>query len=166
MVYHYFLYYDARHAAEEETDCLRHVDDEKYEEYTMERYACKAPQFGTIALIVSDGMVAGKAFDDYKSRCEVEQEIDVLKTVLDALASYIQNDDRLEGWMFINFIALHIYMIRRRLSDRGLAQKVSTRETIRILCRQLIVRLNDGWRIAEASGKDKAQLEVLGVPVT
>ena len=162
-----YLYYDAKHAAEEETDYLRRVDDEKHEEYTMETYARKAPQFGTIALMVSGNMAAAKAFDDYKSRCEVEQEIDVLKTDLDALTSYMQDDDRLEGWMFINFIALHIfYMIRRRLSQSNLARKMSTREAIRVLCRQRIVRLNDQWRIAEASTKDKAQMEALGVPIT
>ena len=91
-----YLYYDAKHAAEEETDYLRRVDDEKYEEYTMETYARKAPQLGTIALMVSGDISADRAFDDYKSRCEVEQEIDVLKTDLDALTSYMQDNDRLE----------------------------------------------------------------------
>ena len=162
-----YLYHDAKHAAEEETDYLRRVDDEIYEEYTMETYARKAPQFGTIALIVSDGIEPKKAFDDYKSRCDVEQEIDVLKTDLDALTSYMQDNDRLEAWMFINFIALHIfYMIRRRLVENNLIEKMSTREAIRILCRQRIVRLDNEWRIAEASSKDKAQLVALGVPIT
>ena len=161
------LYYDAKHAAEEETDYLRRVGDEQHEEYTMETYARKAPQFVTIALMVSDDMSAERAFNDYKSRCEVEQEIDVLKTDLDALTSYMQDDERLEGWMFINFIALHIfYMIRRRLVESNLARKMSTREAIRIMCRQRIVRLNDEWRMAEASSKDKSQLEALGVPIT
>ena len=162
-----YLYYDAKHAAEEETDYLRRVDDPKYEQYTMESYARKAPQLGTIALMASGGIEAKKAFDDYKSRCEVEQEIDVLKTDLDALTSYMQDNDRLEGWMFINFIALHIfYMIRRRLVESKLTDKMSTREAIRILCRQRIGRINDQWKIAEASTKDKAQLQALGVPVT
>ena len=162
-----YLYHDAKHAAEEETDYLRRVDDEKYEQYTMETYARKAPQFGTIAMMVSGEMQAKQAFDNYKSRCEVEQEIDVLKTDLDALTSYMQDNDRFEGWMFINFIALHIfYMIRRRLVENNLTEKMSTREAIRVLCRQRIVRLDNEWRIAEASRKDKAQLEALGVPIT
>lgn len=162
-----YLYYDTKHAAEEETDYLRRVDDEKYEKYTMETYTRKVPQFGTIALMVSGNILAKQAFDDYKSRCEVEQEIDVLKTDLDALTSYMQDNDSLEGWMFINFVALHIfYMIRRRLVQSNMTGKMSTREAIRILCRQRIVRLNDEWRLAEASSKDKAQLESLGVPIT
>lgn len=162
-----YLYRDARHAAEEETDYLRRVDDEKYEEYTMETYVRKVPQFGTIALMVSGDIDAKKAFDDYKSRCDIEQEIDVLKTDLDALTSYMQDNERLEGWMFINFIALHIfYMIRRRLVDSNLTEKMSTREAIRILCRQRIVRLNDEWKMAEASSKDMAQLEALGITIT
>ena len=162
-----YLYYDAKHAAEEETDYLRRVDDDKYENYTMETYAMKAPQFGTISLMVDKGMDARTAFTDYKGRSEVEQEIDVLKTDLDALTSYMQDNDRLEGWMFINFIALHIfYMIRRKIVQAGLSDKLSTREAIRILCRQRIVRIDDKWKLAEASKKDRKQLEALGIPIT
>lgn len=162
-----YLYYDAKHAAEEETDYLRRVDDEKYEDYTMGTYALKAPQFGTIALMVSGQTDAKAAFDDYKTRCEVEQEIDVLKTDLNALTSYMQDNDRLEGWMFVNFIALHIfYMIRRHIVENKLTDKLSTREAIRVLCRQRVVRLNDKWKMAEASRKDRAQLEALGIHIT
>ncbi len=162
-----YLYYDAKHAAEEESDYLLRVDDEKQEKYTMETYRIKAPQFGTLALMVSGNLTARQAYDNYKSRCEVEQEIDVLKTDLDALTSYMQDDDRLEGWMFVNFIALHIfYMLRRRIVEKGLTSKMSTREAIRILCRQRIVRLDNEWKKAEASSKDRAQLEALGIPVT
>lgn len=162
-----YLYYDAKHAAEEETDYLRRVDDEKHEKYTMGTYQKKAPQFGTLAVMVSDGISAKEAYDNYKSRCEVEQEIDVLKTDLDALTSYMQDNDRLEGWMFVNFIALHIfYMLRKRIVESGLTSKMSTREAVRILCRQRIVRLDKEWKKAEASAKDKAQLEALGVPIT
>lgn len=162
-----YLYYDAKHAAEEETDYLRRVDDEKYEGYTMDSYRAKAAQFGTIALVVSGDFTPQSAFENYKSRCEVEQEIDVLKTDLGALTSYMQDNDRFEGWMFINFIALHIfYIIRKRIVEHDLIKKISTREAIRVLCRQRIVRLDDAWHLAEASKKDKAQLMELGVPVT
>ena len=74
---------------------------------------------------------------------------------------------RCEGWMFINFIALHIfYMLRRRIVENKLTDKLSTREAIRVLCRQRIVRLDDRWKLAEASSKDRAQLEALGIPIT
>lgn len=162
-----YLYYDAKHAAEEETDYLRRVDDDKHEKYTMETYGEKAPQFGTLAVMVSGGVSAKEAYDNYKSRCEVEQEIDVLKTDLDALTSYMQDNDRLEGWMFVNFIALHIfYMLRKQIVGNNLTSKMSTREAIRILCRQRIVRLDKEWTKAEASSKDKALLEALGVSIT
>lgn len=162
-----YLYYDAKHAAEEETDYLRRVDNEKYEDYTMDTYTAKAPQFGTIALMVSGQLDAKGAFDNYKTRCEVEQEIDVLKTDLDALTSYMQDNERLEGWMFVNFIALHLfYMLRRCIVKSGLTDKLSTREALRVLSRQRIVRLNGKWQLAEASRKDRAQLEALGIPIT
>lgn len=162
-----YLYYDAKHAAEEETDNLRRVDDGKYENYTMDTYALKAPQFGTIALMVSGQTEPKAAFDDYKTRCEVEQEIDVLKTDLDSLTSYMHDDARLERWMFINFVALHIfYMLRRHIVENKLTEKLSTREAIRVLCRQRIVLLDDKWKLAEASSKDSAQLEALGIPIT
>lgn len=49
-----YLYYDAKHAAEEETDYLRRVDDERYENYTMETYALKAPNSGRLPLWYRD----------------------------------------------------------------------------------------------------------------
>lgn len=133
----------------------------------MGTYLEKAPQFGTLAVLVSGGISAKEAYDNYKSRCEVEQEIDVLKTDLDALTSYMQDNDRLEGWMFVNFIALHIfYMFRKRIVESGITSKMSTREAVRILCRQRTVRLDKEWKKAEASAKDKTQMEALGVPIT
>lgn len=162
-----YLFYDAKHAAEEEADYLRRVDSEKYDNYTMGSYAVKAPQFGTLALMSASDKTAQQAYGDYKTRCEVEQEIDVLKTDLDALTSYMQDNDRLEGWMFINFIALHIfYMIRHKITEAALFERISAREAIRVLCRQRIVRLDNEWKLAETSKKDRATLEALGVPIT
>ncbi len=161
-----YLYYDAKRAAEEKKGYLRRVDDEEYEDYTMETYAAKAPQFGTTALMVSADGDAEKVYCDYKSRCEAEQEIDVFKTATDERASFMQDDDCLEGWMFINFIALHIFcMIRRRLVEAGLADKLSTREAIYVLCRHRIVQIDGRWVLAQPLRWDRAQLEALGVPV-
>lgn len=162
------LYYDAKHAAREETDYMLRVDSEKQKDYTMESYNNKAAHFGTLAvMMVPDGISPKQAYDDYKSRCEVEQEIDVLKTDLDALTSYMRDNDRLEDWMFINFIALHIfYMIRKRIAEKDMASKISMREAVRILCRQRIVRLDNEWSYAKISKNDKAQLEALSIPIT
>lgn len=61
---------------------------------------------------------------------------------------------------------LIFYMLRRRIVENKLTDKLSTREAIRVLCRQRIVRLDDRWKLAEASSKDRAQLEALGIPIT
>lgn len=113
--------------------------------------------------MVSDGISIKDALDNNKSRCECEQEMDVLKTDLDAMTSYMQDNDRLEDWMFVNFISLHIfYMQRKRIVESGLISKMSTREAIRILYRHRIARLDRKWKKAEASAKDKALPETLG----
>jgi hypothetical protein len=57
-------------------------------------------------------------------------------------------------------------MLRKQIVENNLTSKMSTREAIRILCRQRIVRLDNEWKKAEASAKDKAILEALGVSIT
>lgn len=163
-----YLFRDPKLAAVEEADYMRRVDDPDKPEYTMQTYAAKAGQFGTLAVMAAAGTDAQKAYNDYKTRCEVEQENDVLKTDLGALTSYMQDNNSLEGWMFINHIALRIfYAIRRRVAaDKALSAKLSTRDAIRVMTRAQVVNVNGKWRMASMSKKDRAQLQALGVPVT
>ena len=45
----------------------------------------------------------------YKSRMEVETAFDAFKNTLEADRSYMKNDQAMEGWMFMNYLALLAY---------------------------------------------------------
>jgi len=47
-------------------------------------------------------------YADYKTRGNVETMINALKHILDADPSHMQNEHALEGWMFVNLIALKL----------------------------------------------------------
>ena len=69
--------------------------------------------------------------------------------------------------MFVNFVALHIYyMLRKIVKEKGLSGKYSTRDAIRVLTRQRIVRLDNQWRLGDATKKDRKLLEILAGPIT
>jgi len=81
---------------------------------------------------------------EYKSRGEAEQMIDTLKDVVEADMSYMQNEFALEGWMFINFIALHwYYRIYQLLTKHELNGKFFTFCLINFLTR---IKTNENQR--------------------
>jgi len=61
--------------------------------------------------------------------------IDTLKDVVEADMSYMQNEFALEGWMFINYIALHWYyrIYQQLLAKHELNGKFSPKDFISFL---------------------------------
>jgi transposase len=78
----------------------------------MEAFHQKAERFGTIALLSNVHNQDGQQiFTSYKSRNTIEVMFDGIKNVLHADRTYMQNEDALQGWMFVNHIALQWYYI-------------------------------------------------------
>jgi transposase len=107
--------------------------------------------FGSVGLLTN---VTAKTPQDiyqaYKSRMAIEEMFDSLKNVIDADSTYMQNEDRLQGWMFINHIALQWYQqIYLLLKDRQLISKYSVRDFLMLLRDVRKVRINDQWYTAE-----------------
>ncbi len=162
-----FLYLDEVHRTEESSDYMRRVEDAKQEEYTMDGYRQKALRFGTLALITTAGKDAEDTYQDYKTRGDVEQTIDVFKNCLEADSSYMQNEKALEAWMFINLIAMQWYYdLRCRLVESKQIAKFSPMGLVRLLGRARVVRVNDQWRTAEVTKKENMVLEAVGVHIT
>lgn len=70
----------------------------------------------------------------YKSRAEIEQFFDCYKNILTATATYMQNDDALQGWIFENHIAMQIlYKIFLDLKTNKLNKKHSIADLIKHL---------------------------------
>lgn len=145
-----FLFLDETLRLKEETDYLQRIATHP-EEYSQDGYREKRDRFGTIGLIsnVSD-KTPNEIYIAYKSRMAIEEMFDSLKNVIDADSTYMQNEDTLQGWMFINHIALQWYQqIYLLLKDKKLTSKYSVRDFLLLLRDVRKVRINQQWYQAE-----------------
>ena len=161
------MYLDEEHRIEENRDYINRADSERYEKFTLEGYHGKAIQFGTIALITNTDKTARELYEAYKTRCEVEQAIDVFKTNLDADSTYMQSPESLEAYTFINFIALQwYYIIREKLRAAEKLSKYSPMQMVKYLSRIRGVYVHGKWTRAEMSKKQTDLLAEIGWDIT
>lgn len=81
------------------------------EQYNDADFYEKQHRFGTVAMItkLKDTQTPESVYLSYKSRNQIEGMIDTFKNLLKADKTYMQDEDALEGWMFINFIVMRWY---------------------------------------------------------
>lgn len=73
----------------------------------------------------------------------MEQSIDIFKNALEADTSYMQNEQALETWKFVNMIAIHWFCeIRQKMVDLKIIEKHSPMDMIKIMCRLRTVYLD------------------------
>ena len=143
----------------EEKDYLKRVEAEK-ENYTMDGFYEKQVHFGTLALINNnEKKTAEDIYAAYKSRTNVESMFDAMKNVVEADKTYMQNDKAMEGWMFVNHIALQCYyLIYQQLVKHKMLKKYSVTDFLRFTHRIKKVKINGRWHLAEIT---KPVMEVL-----
>lgn len=137
------------------------------EDYNIEDFYINQYRFGTIALINNLKKSPEQIFADYKSRSQIETMIDSLKNIIDADKSYMQNEQALEAWMFINYITLHwYYKILQLLKSNELNRKYSPKDLIQFLKEVRKVKINDKWYNAEITKKTHDLLNLVGIHIT
>jgi transposase len=161
-----FLFLDDTLKNKEQSDYLSRIDGE-VEHYTMEKFHEKKQMFGTIA-IISD--LTDKAPEEiyiaYKTRMAIEGTFDVAKTVLDADKTYMQNEEVLQGWMFVNHIAMQwYYHIYHSLIQHKQLKKYSVQDVITHLLGIRMVKINDHWQKAEVVKATEAMLAKIALPI-
>jgi transposase len=151
----------------EEKDYLNRIES-KAENYSIEKFHDKRHVFGTIAVIRNNGKSACETYTDYKSRGQVETMIDALKNIVDADRTYMQNQQALEGWMFVNLIALKwYYIILNLLKKHELNKKYSPADFLTFIAEVKMVKINDIWQMAEVTKRNTNLLQKLEIiPIT
>lgn len=107
------MFFDGRLRLEEENDFLERLDkmkkdDEEKAEFTRSFYE-KQFEMGTVTVITNTNFSAEKTYQFLKSRMNVEVAFDTFKNILEADRTYMQTNEHLYGWVFVNFISLLIY---------------------------------------------------------
>lgn len=93
--------------------------------------------------------------------------IDVLKNIMEAEKSYMQNEQALETGMFINYITWHwYYKIYQMLAKYQLTNKYAPMDFILFLKEIRKVNINNKWHLAEMTSKTQKLLDKLSIPIT
>lgn len=117
------LYLDGMLKEQEKNDYLSRISSVP-EYYDKEDFKNKVGRMGTLGIIHNTSMNAEDIYLEYKQRGDIEQFFDQLKNTLSASSSYMQREESLKGWMFINHISMEvIYKIYQMLKTTPLNKK-------------------------------------------
>jgi len=161
------LFKDDKLKTQEQKDYLQRIDS-RIDGYTREKFNAKLTQFGTFALITNvDEEQLQQIYIKYKSRSAIELMFEGVKTILKADVTYMQKEETLNGWMFINHIALQwYYIIYSLLTEKKLLSKYSVKHFITELKEHRKVLINGEWveeNMLKATKKLFTQLKLYSV---
>lgn len=152
-----YTFLDDRLKFEEEQSYLNRIETQKEDKLSIKEFHKKAHTFGTFSILTNlIGKSPAEIYGLYKSRLEVETAFDVFKNTLEADRSYMQNDQTLEGWMFMNYLALLAYWrILKLLVKKELLSKFAIKDLLIHLSHIKKIKINGQWHLAEITDRTK-----------
>jgi transposase len=151
--------------AEEEKDYLSRL--EKNDTATLDNFFKIQHRMGTIAVITDLDKSGERIYNLLKSRVEIEIMFDAFKNVLNADRTYMRDDYQMEGWMFINFIALvFYYRLYKILADNSLLKRYTPNDALIHLSQIYKLKIQNEWITSEIPKKTRDILEKLNMHIT
>ena len=78
----------------------------------------------------------------------------------------MRDDHQLQGWMFVNFIALMMhYRIYGLLRGKNLLRKYSPQDVLEHLGRVFMLKIGEEWKISEIPKKSRVLIESMEIPI-
>jgi hypothetical protein len=161
-----FLYLDETLRLKEETDYIKRTVTLP-ENYSMEKYHQKRNEFGTFAIYTNISKpVAIDVYQSYKSRMSIETLFDGMKNILEADHTYMQDEQTLQGWMFINHITLQWYQsLYLELKEKMLLKKYSVNDYIYFLTDIKKININGIWYFNEVTNYTQKLVQKIRVAI-
>ncbi len=158
-----YIFQDTSLRAEEEKDFLRREEGKRG---AVSRFRSIENRMGKIA-VMTDLKVSGEViYDMLKTRVDIEQAYDTLKNTIHADRTYVRDDYQMQGWMFVNFIALMLhYRIFNLLRKRDLLKHYSPRDVIEHLERINRLKIGDEWKYSEIPKKSRKIMDDLDLHI-
>ncbi len=158
-----YIFQDTSLRAEEEKDFLRREEGKRG---AVSRFRSIENRMGKIA-VMTDLKVSGEViYDMLKTRVDIEQAYDTLKNTIHADRTYVRDDYQMQGWMFVNFIALMLhYRIYNILRKRDLLKHYSPRDVIEHLERINRLKIGDEWKYSEIPKKSRKIMDDLDLHI-
>ena len=161
------VFLDPKLRLEEEKSYLKRIK-EKYTGYTIENYQLKQNVFGTISMITNlVDTSPQKIYENYKSRMEIETVFDTYKNLIQADRTYMQSNDSINGWLFINHIAtMMYYKIFNLIKKCELLSHLSPKDLFTKLIKINKIKINDTWHLAEINTQSQKLFKKLSLHIT
>jgi len=161
-----YLFIDEQMMIQEKRDFVMRIEKE-CNGYTPDEFVEKMPEFGTFSAITAMKTDERTLFLNYKSRVYVEILFDGIKNILGNDYTYTHNDDALEGWMFINHLALLVHhKIYALLKQNNLISKYSVRDFIQYVADVKKVKINEEWFVEPIVSEQKKMFNKLNIHIT
>ena len=161
VIYHFL---DKSIADQEESTYLERVEKGKS---TMADYKRLKNGFGTLSIITDTGLSAKEIYALYKERRDVEYAFDTLQNTLGAEVTWMRSRESLQGFLFIMFIALHLYsQVLDHLKRKDLLKRYSVQDVLTYLSKVCIVEIDGEDRLGEVTKQTRKVIDLLEVPIT
>ena len=156
-----YFYEDKLLTKEEETTYLKLIEQGKK---TIESYNKKRSKFGKIFFVSDLDENPETIYYLYKARAKIEKAFDVFKNLLEADKSHLQDDDKVEGYTFVNFLALYIYYLAlNKLQEHELNKKYSVGDVVLELSKVKIYEYENGETMSEIPKRVRKIVEQLNI---
>jgi transposase len=158
------IFLDEALRVKEEQDYLLRIATHP-EGHSIQLYHQRRNAFGTLTLLTAlKRKTAQDIYEGYKSCMTIEVLFDGMKNVLEADHTYMQNEQTLQGWMFINHITLQWYQqLYTELKTKGLLKQYSVNDYIQLLTDLKKIKINGQWYFNEITKTSSRMMEKLGL---
>lgn len=95
-----------------------------------------------------DDLNAAQLYALYKTRQDIEESFKAYDDELDGDASYLQNTESFEAWLFVNHLALQmLYGTLDYIAGKGMSKKYSFKDLVKALQGVRVNKINGEWKL-------------------
>ena len=159
----YYSFRDARRAAKEEQDWLRHAN--KTESYNLEILREKQKVFGTVVLECDLDLSAEIVYKAYENRWEIEIVMRFYKSSCEFDETRVHDDYSVIGSEFCDFLATVLtFRLIKRFDEAKSLEKYTYKRIMSILTKAKKVNLDGGnWTLIKLNPSHEELLKNLGI---
>ncbi|MEO0129821.1 MAG: transposase [candidate division WOR-3 bacterium] len=156
-----YVFDDSHLKLEEEKEFLQLISERKK---SIAEFNRRKRHFGKIYLLSSLSVTAEEIYLMFKQKEDIEYSFNIFKNLLDADKLYAQTDEKLVGYMFVNFLSLYVYYkALNRISKAGLQKRFSLNDVLLQLSKVKVYVCDGGRFLSEIPAKVRDLAEKLGV---
>lgn len=166
-IYHYL---DKKIAADEESTYFNRIEksedaDEKLR--IRASYRKHRNGLGTLSILTDTGLGPGEAYSLIKERREVEYAYDALQNELRADVTWMRSKESMTAYMFIAFLALHLYsQVLDHLKRKNMLKTYSVRDVLTYLSKLDVVDVNGKAYALPVTAQTQHVIDRLELPIT